>query len=302
MRALRIRLRVFAHHRRVHGGQISTRRFERRTGREAAEQLRHPVGAVGDHRRAEVMRAGHDVRDDLRVGWIGNGWLEDADDRRGARAEADGLADDQRIAIERRRPEMLRENRHARGLWTVVLRVQQTPERRPQSHHVEERAVDDARSHRARLAAQPRHREFDRGEVAERADGGDARLEIVDFRDRERGVLRAEAWRALADVDQPIFVAIDERPEKHAADDAEDRRVGADAERECEDDGGGEALDPEKRADGEANVAAQRFCRVEPPVTPDGSHRVACERDVAELLQRRPSSRLRILAALDVAP
>ena len=96
---------MLAHHGGVHRGQLGARRFERRAGREAAEELRHPVRAVGDHRRAEVMRAGHDVRDDLGVGRIGHRRLEDADDRRGARTEADGLADHRRIAVERRGPE-----------------------------------------------------------------------------------------------------------------------------------------------------------------------------------------------------
>ena len=48
--------------------------------------------------------------------------------------------------------------------------------------------------------------------------------------------------RALPDVDQPVLVAVDERPQQHAADDAEDGGVGADAERQRQDDGEGEAL------------------------------------------------------------
>ena len=63
------------------------------------------------HRRAEVVRAGHDVRDDLRVGRIGHRRLEHADDRRGARTEPDRLADHGRIAVERRRPEPVGEHR-----------------------------------------------------------------------------------------------------------------------------------------------------------------------------------------------
>ena len=54
--------------------------------------------------------------------------------------------------------------------------------------------------------------------------------------------------RALTDVDQPILVAVDERPQQHAADDAEDRGVGADAKGERDDDGDGESLDPGQRA------------------------------------------------------
>ena len=38
--------------------------------------------------------------------------------------------------------------------------------------------------------------------------------------------------RALTDVDQPLLVAVDQRPQQHAADDAEDRGVGADAQRQ----------------------------------------------------------------------
>ena len=95
------------------------------------------------------------------------------------------------------------------------------------------------------------------------------------------------------------LVAIDERAEEHAADDAEDGGVGADAERERHDDGGGQALDAQERAQGEADVADQPSGRVEPAMAPDASHRIARQRDVAEFLQRRQASGARILAALD---
>ena len=55
--------------------------------------------------------------------------------------------------------------------------------------------------------------------------------------DRERGVLHADPGRALADVDQAVLVAIGQRPQQHAPDHGEDGGVGADAEREREDDG-----------------------------------------------------------------
>ena len=152
---------------------------------------------------------------------------------------------------------------------------EQAAEHGAQAHHVEERAADDARLHHARLAAETDHREIDGGEVAEGADGGDARLEVVDFRHRERRVLGADAGRALADVDQAIFVAIDERAQEHAADDAEDRGVGADAERERDDDGGGEALGAQQRAQGEADVAARAR---RPRRTSGGARRCASNR------------------------
>ena len=74
---------------------------------------------------------------------------------------------------------------------------------------------------------------------------------------REDGILDADAGRALADVDEAILVAVDERPQQDAADDAEDGGVGADAERQGEDDGDGQALDPGERPQGEAEIGEE---------------------------------------------
>src|SRR5204863_8772590 len=103
------------------------------------------------------------------------------------------------------------------------------------------------------------HRKRDGGEVAKRADRLDARLEVVDLRHRERPVGDARTRRALADVDQTILVAIDQRTEEDAADDAEDRGVGADAERERYDDGCGQSLGTQQRAERKPDVASNRF-------------------------------------------
>ena len=81
--------------------------------------------------------------------------------------------------------------------------------------------------------------------------------------------------RALADVDQAILVAVDERPQQHAADDAEDRGVGADAERERHHDGRGESLGAQQRAQRDAHVLRERGGRVEPAAAPDAPHRIA---------------------------
>ena len=79
-------------------------------------------------------------------------------------------------------------------------------------------------------------------------------LQVAELGHREVRVLDADAARALADVDQPVLVAVGERPQQHAADDAEDGGVGADAEREREDDGDGQALDPGERPQREAEI------------------------------------------------
>ena len=109
----------------------------------------------------------------------------------------------------------------------------------------------------------------------------------------------ADARRALADVDEAIFVAIDQRTQQHAADDAEDGGVGADAERERHDDGGGQALGAQEGAQADSHVLPEGRGRVEPAAVPDAPHRVADRRDVAEFPQRRQPRGFGILAALD---
>ena len=93
------------------------------------------------------------------------------------------------------------------------------------------------------------------------------------------GVLGADARRALADVDEPVLVAVDERPQQHAADDAEDGGVGADAERQREDDGDGQALDPGERPEGEPEIGEEAH-----------KHSVTRSREVNRLSGSQPRS------------
>src|SRR5262249_50445282 len=72
---------------------------------------------------------------------------------------------------------------------------------------------------------------------------------------RERGVLNGDARRALTDVNQPRFVAIDERPQQHATHHAEHSRVGADAQRQGYDDGQRQPLGVTERANRKFQVA-----------------------------------------------
>ncbi len=79
-------------------------------------------------------------------------------------------------------------------------------------------------------------------------------LQVAQLGHGEVSVLDLDPGRALADVDQPILVAVDERPQQDTADDAEDRGVGADAERERDDHGEGQTLDPGQRTKRELEV------------------------------------------------
>ena len=90
--------------------------------------------------------------------------------------------------------------------------------------------------------AEPDQREIDGGKIAEGGDGRGARLEVIEFGDREGQVLDAETLGGLADIDQPIRLPIDERTQKHAPNHTENRRVGADAQGERHHHRDGQAL------------------------------------------------------------
>jgi hypothetical protein len=152
--------------------------------------------------------------------------------------------------------------------------------------------------HHARIA-EADHRELDGREVAKRADRGHTRLEVVDLGNRERHVVDAQTGRALADVNEAIGVAIDQRPQQHLAHDAEDRGVGADAKGEGDDDGGGQPLRAQQRSEADAHVLSEPDTRIEPAAVPDAPHRVADGGHVAKFAQRRQTRGLGMLAALD---
>ncbi len=121
------------------------------------------------------------------------------------------------------------------GLWPVVARVEQASAHWAKAHDVEVRASDHPSSDHTRFA-QADQREVDGGEVAKGGQRLDLRPKIPDFRDRELGVLGSDPARALTDVNQTIFILVDQRPEEHSPDDAEDGRIGTDAQRQGEDD------------------------------------------------------------------
>jgi hypothetical protein len=74
------------------------------------------------------------------------------------------------------------------------------------------------------------HGETDRREVAERAESLDAGAQILNLGHGKRRVVVAQAGRALANVNQSVFVAVHERLEQHPAHQREYGRVGADTQ------------------------------------------------------------------------
>jgi hypothetical protein len=150
----------------------------------------------------------------------------------------------------------MRQHHCSRRVRPVVRRPEQAAGDGMESHHFEVRPADDTGADDARLAKAD-HRELDHREVTERRQRLHARLQVVDFRDGEVRVFDPGARSALPDVDQPVLVTVDQRPQQDATDDAEDGGVGADAERERDDDGGAQSLGAAERTQCEAEIARE---------------------------------------------
>jgi hypothetical protein len=84
------------------------------------------------------------------------------------------------------------------------------------AHHIEEGAADNATLNCAGLA-EPNHCETKDGEVPEGAQGLHTGPQILDLRDGKRSVNGADAWRTLPNIDQSVFIAVDQRLQKDAA-------------------------------------------------------------------------------------
>src|SRR5258707_14166554 len=92
----------------VDGAKFSACLIQSGTGNEAAEEFGHAVDAPILHGRGKMMRAGNNVGNDFCIRRIGDGGLEEADDRGRPIAEAaaspDGLTNDGRITLDGARP------------------------------------------------------------------------------------------------------------------------------------------------------------------------------------------------------
>ena len=121
----RVRLGVRLEDVSMHGPQLVARGLEVRARREPAEELRHPMHAPMHHRRVQVVRARHDVSDDLGLRGIRHRRLDNADDRRGTVAEPYDLANRVRVARQRVAPEPVGQHHCACRLWTVVGHVEE---------------------------------------------------------------------------------------------------------------------------------------------------------------------------------
>src|SRR6266436_4146808 len=173
------------------------------------------MDATFDHGRGEMVWAGHVVSHDFGIRGIRDRRFENADDRprsspHDTTAETYGLAENIRIAMKGGGPEAVGKNDDARCFRTIVLRSDEAAENGVKPHHVEIGSADNPRLDLARLT-QADHGKADSREIAEFADGLNARFNILQFRDGEVGIFGANPWRTLTDINEAVFVAIHER-------------------------------------------------------------------------------------------
>ena len=90
---------------------------------------------------------------------------------------------------------------------------------------------------------------------AENCEAVDLIAELGDFGDGKQHVFDAAALRCLAQVHQLIAVAMRQRLQQHAVDDAEDRRVGADPQSQRQHERQGVARRMRQAAQGKTEVS-----------------------------------------------
>ena len=160
-------------------------------------------------------------------------------------------------------------------------------------------ALDSQRLVEARDGEPPRAVRGDPLERSGRFGPGMIR-EIAETRAAQR---RRGSRMLLGDADQPVRVRVGKGAQQHAVDDREDRRVGADPERERDECRGGEAFVAPHGPQGESGICNERLQPVRgpgfPDPLPDGAD--AAERALggaARLVGRHPT--LDVLLGLDL--
>ncbi len=85
-----------------------------------------------------------------------------------------------------------------------------------------------------------------------------ALAQIADFRYGKGSVFAADPWRALPKIDDPVLAAVHQRTEQYRPHQAEDRDVHANAQCQCQDDGGRQALHSGNRTKCESEFLEER--------------------------------------------
>ena len=243
---------IFRAQLRVHALEIRHRLLHRDVGLETShgEQVWLPPAVVGGVRREQPHREDHVrvlVARAIRHAHVRR---EHAHHRVRLAVEHQRAAEHRAVAAEARLEEAVVQQRDARRARRVIRRRHEPAQRRPHAEELEIVAAHQRSVHALGVAparhGERRPRVVD-PDVLEPALPLSPVLE-VGIRD-ERPVA---ARPRLPQHHQPVRLAVGQGREHHAVDDAEDRGVGADAERQGDHRDGGECRLPAQRAQGKA--------------------------------------------------
>ena len=217
-------------------GRFGLRRLERCAGRQPGE---HAVGVVAAARLQLLLAEGQRHED---VGGLAvEQWADlrehralghHADDHERPAIEQHATSDHGGIGGEAASPQRVAQDRGV-GAGSGVVGRKRAAKARLHAQDVEERRRDDGDVDALALALTG---QLDAavavgGDGAERTLSGD---EVLEIERREGDACEADAGRRLVDGDDPAIVGERQRRQQHRADQAEDRRAGADGERQRE--------------------------------------------------------------------
>ncbi len=282
----------------VGGRPLSEKRLELGTRRAESDALLEP----SDHEQ-EVAAAilFHVRRIETKRQPDSNALVIDVESRRhdaddGAfHAVDENLCADDRPLGERAYPQLVREHDDERPVRSRLLLREYMPSRRCDTERREQVGRHDRRRDALRrfVGADVDGARVEGADVVERVV---ALSKLDELRAVDRKLIEPQLREPAADQNELARARIRQRPKQHAVDDAEDRGVGADAERQRE--------HGDDREAGRARQSANRVARVlrelvQPLAAPHVARDFANGRDIAEVAARVATRVARRLAARD---
>ena len=199
-----------------------------------AEEAHHAKGAAGDGRLRGAERTRRGGHEDARLVGILGQRRQHADDQDRFVVHAQPPADDARIAAEAVAPVVIGQQQHRIGAVALVVGSEVAPEDRFDTESAEEVGRRHAGRHPVRLPLADQV-EGHRVVFHDRRQGLALGAVVAHLRHREVDVDLGLAAGARQQPHQRGAVAVGQRAQQHAAGDAEDRRVGADAQGQGQD-------------------------------------------------------------------
>ncbi len=218
----------------------------------------------------------------------------------------EGAADDRRVPAELVHPVAVAQHEHRVGSRLILALAEGATEVRSHAEDVEEVGGNHAGLDPARLAV-AQEDEGHRVILDDAFERSALRPIVAELGHREAGVLYPRERGGLLEKDEPLALAVRQRPQQHATDHAEDGGVGPDPERQREQRDERVAGAVLERANGVAEILGETHHRRSPRLGSDGPAGGAAaigldRRHVAEGLDRRGPRRSGAVPGFDQLP